>query len=131
MNEHEREEAIEAADEAAEAIRTINHLTLGAIIPAPDLYRMLGKMAAAVERMPQALGQFSVGLERSMGTYQVQQDDGSDPAVATEQAVEHLRHARELADDLGRSLREARAAITFQSAREIASATDEEDRRMH
>ena len=62
---------VEAAEHAAEALRTVNHLTIAA--PAAktpgwedvgDLYRVLGELRVLVERLPQACGQLARHLER-------------------------------------------------------------------
>ena len=58
------------AQEAAEAIRTLNHLTMGADLRYPaDVYRMLGPLFVLAERLPQTFQQFASFLER-------QQQDG-------------------------------------------------------
>lgn len=60
-----------AAETAAEALRTLNHLTLAAPTPgAPgredvgDVYRVIGEWRALTDRLPQACGQLAAGLQR-------------------------------------------------------------------
>ena len=108
------------AQEAYEAIRSINHATIftGDGIPAPVVYRVLGfPQSAAGYGMAQALGQLARGLERSLSTFDVYEDDGRDPADSVAHAVNALTDAADLLQHVGPLLDNAQAAISRQGYR--------------
>lgn len=108
------------AQEAYEAIRAINHATIftGDGIPAPVVYRTLGFLqSAGGYGMAQALGQLARGLERSLSTYDVCEDDGRDPVDSVAHAVNALSDAVELLHGVGPLLDQAQAAISRQGYR--------------
>jgi hypothetical protein len=117
-DENEIPTAATLADDAAEAIRAINHLTLAARLPAPEVYRILGNLKGVGDRLPQALTQLASGLGRSLNEYPVTQDDGGDPVQAVATATDHLTRAAQLAAELGVELDLAQAAISHQGYRE-------------
>ena len=96
------------AESAAEAVRTLNHLTLhapSAEVPGwedvSDVYRVLGELRVLVERVPQVLRQVAKHLEQSASSYEV---DDAAPAPAAEMiaaAVLGLRRAQEPLSDAG------------------------------
>ncbi len=103
------------ADEAAEAIRTMNHATITDIVlPAPDLYPVLGNLAPLGHRLQQLCGQLSDALARSADHYDLTEDDGADPAVSIAAARDLLTVAAAFAGHLGRHLDRAQAAISRQ-----------------
>ena len=111
------------AQEAYEAIRSINHATIftGDGIPAPVVYRVLGFLqSSGGYGMAQALGQLARGLERSLSTYDVYEDDGRDPADSVAHAVSALSDAAELLQRVGPLLDDAQAAISRQGYRTAA-----------
>lgn len=105
--------AAETAEQAAEAIRTLNHSTHpsdgapGLKYPS-DVYAMLGELASMAHRLPQLLDQSSGWLEHHVREIEVHGGmfDG-DPvaAVATAQAV--LADAVTAAQALARHLDDA------------------------
>lgn len=106
--------------DAYEAIRSINHATIftGDGIPAPVVYRVLGFLqSAAGYGMAQALGQLARGLERSLSTFDVYEDDGRDPADSVAHAVNALTDAADLLQHVGPLLDNAQAAISRQGYR--------------
>ena len=108
------------AQDAYEAIRSINHATVftGDGIPAPVVYRVLGFLqSAGGYGMAQALGQLARGLERSLSTYDVCEDDGRDPADSVAHAINALTDAADLLQRVGRLLDDAQAAISRQGYR--------------
>ena len=108
------------AQEAYEAIRSINHATIftGDGIPAPVIYRVLGFLqSAGGYGMVQAVEQLARGLERSLSTYDVCEDDGRDPAVSVARAAHAMGEAVELLQRVGRLLGDAQAAISRQGYR--------------
>ncbi len=101
------------AESAAEAVRTLNHLTLAAPSEGTpgwedvgNLYRVLGEVGLLVERLPQVLRQVAQHLEQSADPYEA---DEAAPATAGEMvakavlalgdALEHLRRAGESIDE--------------------------------
>lgn len=106
------------ADEAAEAVRALNHATIGpAVLPAPDLYRVLGNLAPVGHRLQQLAGQLSAALARSADHYQLTEDDDADPAHSIANARDLLTIAASHASRLGELLDEAQAAISRQGYR--------------
>lgn len=108
------------AQDAYEAIRSINHATVftGDGIPAPVVYRVLGFLqSAGGYGMAQALGQLARGLERSLSTYDVYEDDGRDPVDSVAHAVNALTDAADLLQGVGPLLDDAQAAISGQGYR--------------
>ena len=106
--------------DAYEAIRSINHATIftGDGIPAPVVYRVLGFLqSAAGYGMAQALGQLARGLERSLSTFDVYEDDGRDPVDSVAHAVNALTDAADLLQHVGPLLDNAQAAISRQGYR--------------
>src|SRR4051794_31066503 len=70
---------------AAEAVRGLNHVTIGGAgyeVPS-DVYRLLGSLATMLARLPQVLGQASGWLGREDAAGRVGHDQLSDPAAVT------------------------------------------------
>lgn len=111
---------VDAAEHAAEALRTVNHLTIAA--PAPrtpgwedvgDLYRVLGELRVLAERLPQACGQLARHLERPADGCAYEADataDGPAPIVVAS-AVLALEDARRCAARTGEHLNEALSEV--------------------
>lgn len=108
--------ALEHADDAYEAVRAINHLTMRTI-PAPAAYGLLGNLKGVGYLLPQALEQIGQGLSASLTEYDVYEDDGADPAVNVEAARRYLREAADYAKEIGRLLDRAQSAIAQQGHR--------------
>lgn len=109
-----------AAEAAYEATRSINHSTIftGDGIPAPVLYRVLGELKSANGYgLNQAFDQLAQGLERSLETYDLYEDDGRDPQESVVAAAEALRHAADLANQIGTVLDRAQSSIARQGYR--------------
>lgn len=108
------------AQEAYEAVRRINHATIftGDGIPAPVVYRTLSFLqSAGGYGLAQALGQLAHGLERSLSTYDVYEDDGRDPADSVSHATTAMNDAVALLARVGPLLDDAQAAISSQGYR--------------
>lgn len=109
-----------SAELAAEALRAVNRLTIGA--PAPgvpgwedvgDLYRLLGELRVLTERLPQALGQLARHLERPRdGTY-YRSDSGTceSPEALVATAVLALEDAQGHVHQAGIELGTAHSAV--------------------
>lgn len=108
---------VQCAINAYDAIRAFNHLTLFAKLPAPVVYDILGNLKGVGNMLPQALGQLSTGLGRSLEEFDVYEDGGGDPAQSVAVAIDHLRRAAELAAELGDELDRAQSAIRDQGYR--------------
>ena len=108
---------VQLADAAQEAIRAINHLTLGSHTPAPVVYDALGNLKGIGTRLPQALTQLAAGLGRSLDAYDVYEDEGRDPVQSVATATDHRTRAAGLAVELGQELEKAQAAISGQGFR--------------
>jgi hypothetical protein len=111
---------VAAADRAAEALRTLNHLTLAgptAGVPGwegvDDVYRVLGELRIIADRLPQVCDQLVAGLQRLGEQRAWRTDDGTnehpDEVVGT--AIEHLQVASAEADDFGLDISHAQCAV--------------------
>jgi hypothetical protein len=87
---------------AAEAIRTLNHATLGGdgLGQPADAYAVLGELSLAASRLPQFLAAGRLGGA-----------DGPDPACAVSGAWLFLSDARGSAAALARNLEQARQQL--------------------
>ncbi len=106
------ETLVQHADEAAEAIRLLNHGAYRSI-PAPLAYDLLGRLARLGFGLAQLAEQISAGLSRSLTDYDVY-DLNRDPAASVAIAAEALIAASNRAQRLGYHLDEAQAAIHLQ-----------------
>ncbi|MGH3812679.1 MAG: hypothetical protein ACRDUV_09520 [Pseudonocardiaceae bacterium] len=102
------------AEAAYQAIRAINHYTMGQPIHAPVLYTVLGNLKLLGPALAQALQQAQTGLTTSLEVYEVYQDDGSDPAAAVAEACELLARAAGHAGAVGSLLADGQVAINQQ-----------------
>ena len=80
MTDESTPEVVQCADDAYEAIRSINHLTISTrSLPAPLVYQVLGNFKG-VGNM-QALNQLAAGLGKSLDTHVVYEDDGREQST--------------------------------------------------
>ena len=92
---------------AAEAVRSLNHATLGGggLGQPSDAYEVLGELTTAASRLPQLLAQVAGFLDRALAGGRLGHDLGDDPCFAVETAGLFLDGARlsaaALAGDLG------------------------------
>ncbi len=109
-----------AAETAAEALRTLNHLTLAAPSPGMpgwkdvgDIYRLLGELRLLVGRLPQACGQLARHLECPAAGHAYGVDGMADePAsVVVVSAVLALDEAQRCASRTGEHLNDAMSAV--------------------
>lgn len=113
--------ADELAEQAAEAIRGLNHLTrdAGSLRTPAEAYRVLSALSAATERLPQTLQQLDALLQLWTEQGVVSIDDGEfigDPeAAAATVSVHLLEEARPALEAAGRGLAAAQQAIAFAS----------------
>ena len=109
----------QCAQEAAEAVRSLNHATLpgaGGLTEPADVYAVLGSLATLTSRMPQALSQLQAFLAREQAAGRVQIVDGQhtgDPAAAVADLEQTLSCAASSADALHHALEHAHATVTW------------------
>ena len=121
-----------AAEEAAEAVRVLNHLTLSPpSVGAPgwedvaDLYRVLTEVRVLVERLPQAIDQVSRHLCGPIGSgYRCDAGTDEPPDVLVESAVGALGRARSALDGVGRDLGGAQGALAHLAPQDATLAGD-------
>ena len=115
----------EHAEAAYEAVRAINHATRAAVLPAPDVYAVLGSLNPVGPGLAQACTQLASALIRSLDVYDVREDDGGDPATSALTAQYHLAQAAGLAHQLGTHLTHAHNAISGQGHRGPCSSAED------
>jgi hypothetical protein len=86
----------EAAHEAAEAIRTLNHLTYskGWAEHPGDVSTVAGALLRLAERLPQALGQLYAELDRLDQADAIRMDNGAEPGVEAGRVLAALERTR-------------------------------------
>ena len=101
------------ARSAAEAIRSLNHATLGedGLDWPADAYEVLGELSLAASRLPQLLGQVGRWLAAALASGRLGCDDGTDPAAAVSGAWLFLCDARGNAAALARDLEQAQQQL--------------------
>jgi hypothetical protein len=98
---------------AAEAVRALNHLTLGGdgFGQPADAYEVLGELSLTASRLPQLLGQVGTWLASALAGGRLGCDDGSDPAGPASGAWLFLSDARGSAAALAESLGQAQQQL--------------------
>jgi hypothetical protein len=98
---------------AAEAIRALNHATLGGdgLEQPADAYEVLGELSLTASRLPQLLGQVGRWLAAALAAGQLGCDDGTDPAGAVSGAWLFISDARGSAAALARDLSHAQQQL--------------------
>lgn len=101
------------ASAAAEAIRALNHATLGGdgLGQPADAYQVLGELSLAAARLPQLLGQVGTWLATALARGQLGCDDGTSPAAAVSGAWLFISDARGSAAALARDLGQAQQQL--------------------
>jgi hypothetical protein len=106
------------ADQAAQAVRAINHATItGPPLPAPCVYDVLGALKLLGYGLEQATCQLASRLAASVGAFDLYECDGSDPADHVAAAAAALTRAAETTGVLGELLDTAQTAIAGQGFR--------------
>ena len=98
---------------AAEAVRSLNHATLGGngLGQPADAYAVLGELSLAAARLPQLLGQVGTWLAAALAAGRLGCDDGTDPAAAVSGAWLFISDARASAAALARDLGQAQQQL--------------------
>ncbi len=101
------------ARSAAEAIRSLNHATLGqdGLGQPADAYEVLGELSLAASRLPQLLGQIGRWLAAALAAGRLGCDDGTDPAAAVSGAATLISSARGSAAALAGNLSQAQQQL--------------------
>ena len=94
------------AEQAAEAVRALNHRTIGDALPIDEAYAVLGELAALAHRLDQLASQLGRGLHHRLTGpgYRLDHDGRTrwpDPATAVAAAVDALDQAATIASQLG------------------------------
>ena len=99
---------------AAEAIRSLNHATLGGdgLAQPADAYELIGELSLAAAGLPQLLGQVGRWLAAALAGGRLGCDDGTDPAAAVSGAWLFISDARASAAALARDLGQAQQQLT-------------------
>jgi hypothetical protein len=107
------EQTLALARSAAEAVRSLNHATLGGsgLAQPADAYALLGELSLAAAGLPQLLAQVGRWLTTALGAGRLGCDDGTDPAAAVSGAWLFIADARAGAAALARSLEHAQQQI--------------------
>lgn len=105
---------VRLAEDATDSLRELAHLTVRGAVPAPVLYQVLGRLQQLGPALDQTLRQLADALLDSLDAYQVVQDDGSDPLLATARCCYRLTDAAGHAAHLGAALQDAQTAIAHQ-----------------
>ncbi|AEF43132.1 hypothetical protein [Hoyosella subflava] len=108
----------EDAENAAEAIRTINHtLSSRFAVPAPEVYGVLSELKLVAYRFPQALTSLAEGLAISLDEYDVY-DNAGEPASSVAACNASLQRAAMLLAQAGEELEKAQSALSSQGYRD-------------
>ena len=108
---------VDDADEAYEIIKSIARRTSSGSIPAPVIYALVGNLkSAGGYTLAEALQNMAKGLQASLTTHDVYDDDG-DAAANADQAAAEIKAAAKLAEQIGRHLDAAQTAINRQGYR--------------
>jgi hypothetical protein len=114
------------ADQAAEAVRALNHATIGGtgLVHPADAYDVLGALALLAARLPQALGQVQNFLDDATEAGRVSIVDGEhagDPVAAVTTCAHHLDAAILAARRLHDALEAAAASVCWAAATDPGS----------
>ncbi len=107
------EQTLALARSAAEAVRGLNHATLGGsgLAQPADAYALLGELSLAAAGLPQLLAQVGRWLTTAMGAGRLGCDDGTDPAAAVSGAWLFIADARASAAALAQAIEHAQQQI--------------------
>jgi hypothetical protein len=107
-------QALALARSAAEAIRSLNHATLGGngLGQPADAYEVLGELSLAASRLPQLLGQVGTWLATALAAGRLGCDDGTSPAAAVSGTWLFISDARASAAALAEALGQAQQQLS-------------------
>ena len=98
---------------ATEAVRSLNHATLGesGLAQPADACALLGELSLTAAGLPQLLAQVGRWLAAALASGQLGCDDGSDPVAAVSGAWMFMSDARSAAAALARDLGQAQQQL--------------------
>jgi len=110
--------ALELAEQAAEALRELNHRTRDprAFTGPAELYRLVGELALLADRLPQLLDQLDRWLRAEHDVGRVRADTCTDPGRIIAAAGAELADAGDAAHDLAHVLAAARQHLAHLGA---------------
>ncbi|MDF3288354.1 hypothetical protein [Streptomyces silvisoli] len=109
------------AQAAAEAIRTLNHITLNGKLTAPQISSTVQALTALTDRMPQTLLQLADQLDQRARQDEICMDTGEHPAKPVSTALAALATATGCLAELSNALHQA-ASPLFSMAHQDAAA---------
>ena len=118
-------DVVRHADTAYEAIRAINHLTIGGVVVPPTAYELIGNLKALSNTLPQAVKQIGAGLAQSLEQFEVFEDKGADPQKTVDEARMHLLDAAADFDAAANKLELAQQAVAHLGFRQPSLGTTE------
>lgn len=107
------ENALDAASAAAEAVRTLNHITIdkGWAEQPGDVSAVASNLLRLAERLPQALNQLYTELDRLDQADAIRMDNGQEPAVAAGQVLAAIERTRAYAEQMRSTLTTAASGL--------------------
>jgi hypothetical protein len=122
------EQTLALARSAAEAVRGLNHATLGGtgLAQPADAYALLVELALAASGLLQLLAQVGRWLTTALGAGRLGCDDGTDPAAAVSGAWLFISDARAGAAALARAVEHAQQQLAAVNGRPLAQETEGE-----
>ncbi|HEX5880203.1 MAG TPA: hypothetical protein VF468_18100 [Actinomycetota bacterium] len=111
---------LELAEQAAEALRELNHCTRdpGVFTGPAELYRLVAELALVAGRFPQLLDQLDRWLHAEHDAGRLRADTGADPERIITAAGVELADAGDAAHDLARVLAAAQQHLAHLGATE-------------
>jgi hypothetical protein len=108
---------IDQADDAAEAIRSLNHQTRDGLAAPAEVYAVIGGLSTMTARLPQLLQQLSRYLIAEQTAGCIRHDTEPDPTAAVKAALAALNDASARAESLRSALDAAHQATSHLAAR--------------
>jgi len=109
---------LELADQAAQAVRELNHRTrgAGAFTGPAEIYRLVAELALLVGGLPQLLGQLGQWLHTEHDAGRLRTDNRTDPDPAVRDAAATLADAGDAAHELAQILVNAQQCLAHLGA---------------
>lgn len=90
---HGQPQPPDLADQAAESIRALNHLTPEGLVYPGDLYEVIASLKLMAQRLPQLFGQLTAWLELEYAAGRIAHDSGQIPEPWVHEVTGSLAHA--------------------------------------
>ncbi len=117
-----RPSTVELAATAAQAVRDLNHRTLGpdAVTGPAQLYRLVGELILLADGLPQLVNQLGRWLQDEHDADRVRSDDHADPGPTVARVTIQMTDAGDAACDLARALGRAQQHLAQLSSNPAA-----------